>query len=355
MMLGHEKEVGFSFDAQYGDRTKYFNIDGSMARHVNVWVEALDDQRFWMGYLTANDYFKFAFKQPTDIDSLKSTTAGGCDRLFYYEKNEIIKLGVTEIFCLDSDDSYVKGLIGDYMSPKKVRPFVYSTNIYAIENAFLSGDLIDRTFEAVVARPVAALTVTPSVLVRELSKTIFPLLKRMAFYEVSSKDCEDAIRIRRSLRAYFRSLRNVNCNDDLSRCEVLKRFVTSVDTLHVEICTVFKELKLEDAYEKFEVEVHEAGINPENAFLFYRGHSIFDSVIKAFARLSDSYRLLEVAKVEAAFKNSGAQAVNDQVVGVNKAWVALGETLKQNFYVARPSVPFLNDACARLKADYNQR
>ena len=353
-MLGDEKEVGFSFDAQYGDRTKYFNIDGSMALHVNVWVEALDDQRFWMGYLKKNDHFKFAFKQPTDIGSLNSTNAGGCDRLFYFERNEIIKLGVTEIFCLDSDDSYVKGFLGEYVSPKKVRPFVYSTNIYAIENAFLSGELIDRTFESVVARPVAALAVAPSALVRELSKIIFPLLKRMAFYEVSSKDCEDAIRIRRSLRAYFRSLRQVNCNDDLSQCEVLKRFASSVGALHVEICTVFQQLKIESAYEKFEVEVHKAGINSETAFLFYKGHSIFDSVIKAFARLSDSYRLAEVAKVEAAFKNSGAQAINDQVVGVNKAWVALGETLKQNFYVARPSVPFLNDACARLKADYNQ-
>lgn len=353
-MLNNEMDVGFSFDAEYGSRTKYFNIDGSMAQHVNVWVEALDDQRFWMGYLKANDDFKFAFKQPTEVESGCGTAAGGCERLFHFEKKEIIKLGVTEIFCLDSDDSYVKAFLEEYVSPKKQRPFVYSTNIYAIENAFLNGELIDRTFEFVVARPVSGLAVAPSTFVLELSRIIFPLIKRMAFYEVVSKDCEDAIRVRKSLRRSFRSLERVNCKADLSRCEFFVRFVDSVSVLHAEICAVFEKQSIENSYLAFEDQIHKAGIAAENAFLFYRGHSIFDSVIKAYASLSDSYRVEEVAKVEAAFINSGEQALNDQVSGVNKAWVVLGETLKQNFYVARPSVPFLNEACARLKADYNQ-
>jgi len=353
-MLNDERDVGFSFDAEYGDRTKYFNIDGSMAQHVNVWVEALDDQRFWMGYLKPNDFFKFAFKQPTDIVTLTGTAAGGCERLFYYEKNEIIKLGVTEIFCLDSDDSYVKAFLGEYTSPKRPRPYVYSTNIYAIENAFLSGELIDRTFESVVARPIEGLAVLPSVFIRELSRIIFPLVKRMAFYEVASKDCEDAIRVRRSVRILFRSLKRVNCTANLSQCENFKKFIASVNVLEVEVLAVFEQLKIEDAYSRFEDKIHRAGIHAENAFLFYRGHSIFDSVIKAYAILSDAYRMEEVAKVEAAFKNSGEQAINDQVAGVNKAWGTLGETLKQNFYIMRPSVPFLSEACSRLMTDYKQ-
>jgi hypothetical protein len=338
-MVNDEKDVGFSFDAEYGDRTKYFNIDGSMAQHVNVWVEALDDQRFWMGYLKPNDYFKFAFKQPTDIDSSSGTAAGGCERLFHFERNEIIKLGVTEIFCLDSDDSYVKAFLRSYTSQKKQRPFVYSTNIYAIENAFLSGELLDRTFEFVVARSVQGSAVLPSVFIQELSTAIFPLVKKMAFYEVSSKDCEDAIRVRKSLRKLFRSLRHVNCSIDLSQCDVFNNFNVVVRALEAEVDTEFDRLEISKSFDEFEDEIHRAGINAENAFLFYRGHSIFDSVIKAYAVLSDTYRV---------------QAINDQVSGVNKAWVVLGETLKQNFYVSRPSVPFLNEACSRLMADYRQ-
>ena len=353
-MFNDEMDVGFSFDAGFGDRTKYFNIDGSMAQHVNVWVEALDDQRFWMGYLKGNDFYKFSFKQPIDIESLKGTSAGGCERLFYFEKKGIIKLGVTEIFCLDSDDSFVKSFCSQFTSPKAARPFVYSTNIYAIENAFLSGDLIDRTFEAIVARPVEGEVVLPSTFVSEVSKLLFSLMKKLAFYEVVSKDCKDATRARVSLRLLVRSLKRVNCAAGLAKCTFFSGFVSAVQSLESEVNDALKMLNLTASYEEFEVKVESSGVCSENAFLFYRGHSIFDAVIKAYAVLSDSHREVEVDRVQAAFKNSGAQAIADQVSGVNKSWVEFGNTLKHNFYACRPPVPFLSEASARLTIDYKQ-
>jgi hypothetical protein len=179
-------------------------------------------------------------------------------------------------------------------------------------------------------------------------------MKKMAFYEVVSKDCDKAIRIRVSFRASLRALRRVSCVGDLSQCEVFNNFETAVARLEADALREIISLKKESEFELFEQKLHSVGICEDNAFLFVRGHSIFDATIKAYAAVSEKFQKEEIVHVELAFKHSGIQALDDQVRGVKKSWVAVGETLKHNFYACRPEVPFLNEARFRLASDYKQ-
>ena len=353
-MIVEEMDVGFTFDASYGERSKFFNVDGSMAQHVNVWVEALDDKRFWMGYLRNNDDFKFFFKVPSEAVADTNTAAEGCERLFHFEATGVIVLGVCQIFCLDGDDTYLKGFLPDFSSRKSHREFVYNTNVYAIENAFLSRDLIDRTIESIVAQPLNPTNAYPSDFLSALSALTFSLMKRMAFYEVVTQDSESAISIRRSLRSSFRSLERADFSQGLAQCQIFNAFRQSIEDIEAGILIDFGNLGLEVQYIEFERRVREAGICEDNSYLFLKGHFVFDSVIKIYAALSNSYRMAEVERIRHVYRSSNAQAIDDQVRCVEKGWASVGETLKHNFYNSRPHIPFFNMVCERLAFDYNQ-
>ncbi|WP_339406406.1 hypothetical protein [Pseudomonas helleri] len=353
-MIGDEMDVGFTFDASYGEKSKFFNVDGSMAQHVNVWVEALDDKRFWMGYLRSNNDFKFFFKVPSEVVAEINTAADGCERLFHFEATGVIVLGVCQIFCLDGDDTYLKGFLPGFTSRKSHREFVYNTNIYAIENAFLNGDLIDGTIEAIVAQPLSPTNAYPSDFLVALSTLTFSLMTRMAFYEVATQDSESAISMRRSLRSSFRSLERADFSQGLVQCQVFTEFRQSVSDIEAIISVDLENLGLEAQYIEFERKVREAGICEENSYLFLKGHFVFDSAIKIYATLSNSYRMAEIERIRHVYRNSNAQAIDDQVRCIEKAWGSVGETLKHNFYSSRPHIPFFNEVCERLAFDYNQ-
>lgn len=353
-MFGDEMDVGFVFDSSYGEKSRFFNIDGSMAQHVYVWVEASDDKRFWMGYLKNNDEFKFYFKLPSEADPELETAADGCERLFYFEATGVIVLGVCQIFCLDGDDTYLKGFVPGFSSRKSQREFVYNTNVYAIENAFLNGELIDGTIEAIVAQRLAPPNVYPSDFISALSIITFPLMKRMAFYEVVTKDNESAISYRQSLRKNFRSLERANFSQGLMQCHFYSLFCRAVEEMAAAIIVDCEALGVEEEYAQFEERLHEAGVCEENSYLFLKGHFIFDSAIKIYAELSGYYREKEIERVRHAYRKSSAQAIEDQVRSVEKGWVGVGETLKHNFYNSRPNVPFLDAVCHRLALEYKQ-
>ena len=353
-MFDDEMDVGFVFDSSYGEKSRFFNIDGTMAQHVYVWVEASDDKRFWMGYLQNNEEFKFYFKLPSEAAPELETTADGCERLFHFEATGVIVLGVCQIFCLDGDDTYLKGFVPGFSSRKSHREFVYNTNVYAIENAFLNGGLIDRTVEAIVAQPLAPPNIYPSDFISALSVMTFPLMKRMAFYEVVTKDSERAISYRQSLRRSFRSLERADFSQGLVQCKFYSSFCRTIEELAAAIIVDCETLGFEEEYAQFEEKVRTAGICENNSYLFLKGHFIFNSAIKIYTELSASYRDKEIERVRHAYRKSSAQAIEDQVRCVEKGWVGVGETLKHNFYNSRPNVPFLEDVCQRLALEYKQ-
>lgn len=353
-MFGDEMDVGFVFDSSYGEKSKFFNIDGSIAQHVYVWVEASDDKRFWMGYLKNNDEFKFFFKLPSDADPESGTASDGCERLFHFETTGVIVLGVCQIFCLDGDDTYLKSFVPGFTSRKTQREFVYNTNVYAIENAFLNGELIDSTVESIIAHRLELPSVCPSDFICALSVMTFPLMKRMAFYEVVTKDSESAISYRQNLRRSFRSLERANLSQGLVRCNFYGLFSRAIEEMSAAIIVDCEALGVEADYAKFEIDLHEAGVSEKNSYLFLKGHFIFDSATKIYTELSKYYRNKEIERVRNVYRNSSAQAIEDQVRSVEKGWMSVGETLKHNFYNSRPNVPFLDAVCQRLAIEYKQ-
>jgi len=346
-MVDNDKDIGFTFDAADGERTKFFNIDGSLARHVDVWVEAFDDKRFWLGYLVANERFKFTMKTPDAAVTTDGVVTNGCDRLFLLEETGVIKLGTTQIFCIDGDDSFLKSYIPGFTSKKLSRENVYSTNIHSIENAFLSPSLLDNVFEAITGCSTRSLCNQPSDVIHTISKTISPVVTMLAFCEAVSRDSPACCAMRKRLNAALQTVRKTEFLGGIEACTFFTSFLEETKSVREEVILELNRLGEWEAYEKYAATLTTAGFGDNHAYLFARGHSIYKGVIDMLGRVTELYRVEEEARLIKKHSKS-----DDLVRGLNKNWLNFDIALKTSFYAQRPAVPFLAATCDRLKQDY---
>lgn len=346
-MSNKNKDVGFSFDSADLEKTKYFNLDGSNATHVDVWVEAYDDKRFWLAHLPTSSKYKFFTKIPDQITAPDGKISTGCDRLFKMEEDGVITLGKAQLFCLDSDDSFLKYFIPGFSSFKKERDFVYLTKVYAIDNIFLESSSLDRTFETVTGTSISSLATKPSGLLSAISGLVFDVVLGLAFYDVVLY-CG---KVRHEFKARFKrlleSIVKLDCRQVMMSCSKFSRLESSFQKLKKRIESLIVSSGKKKEYDEFRGSVSRSGVVSENAYLFVKGHYIYDGLVGSLEKLSDSLREAEIARVELLYADH-----EFRVRAINKQWPNFGHSLKSAYYASLPAVPFFDTSLSRLAADY---
>ncbi|MGG7675151.1 DUF4435 domain-containing protein [Pseudomonas sp. WC2] len=346
-MKATNKDVGFSFTSADLEKTKFFNIDGSSVIHVDIWVEAFDDKRFWLAHLPISSKYKFFPKTPDQITAPDGKVSTGCDRLFKMERDGVIVLGKSQIFCLDSDDSYLKGFIGGFSSQKQERDFVYLTKVYAIDNVFLTGSLLDRVFESVTGASVAGLLSKPSTLLAEVSSLVSDIVLGLAFYDVVLYCRKVRNEFKIKFNKLLESLVKLDCQRALTSCPEFSKITMSLAKLNKRLESLFVSSGKKSEYDKFRAAVFVDGYSNKNAYLFVKGHCVYEGLVGSLEKTSLEIRDAEIVRITALHSD-----YEQRVQALKNQWPNFGHTLKTSYYAALPAVPFFDACRSRLVADY---
>lgn len=343
--MNEDKDVSFPVSGGLGKALMLFNIDGSEALHVDVWVEALADKWFWQDFLKANDKFKFNVRGPDEATSADGKKSTGCDRLFALEKQKVLSLGKDCIFCIDSDDSFIKSMIPGYVSKKNTRPHVYVTNIYAIDNAFLSGEYVDHAFTTLTTVGPQHHNLLPSDFIGMIAKEVWETYTGIYYLEGVKRAKEFGLS-HKLVYGKVEKLRKANVQN-LSSCAAYKGFVSSLNALQVTVGKAVTAVGRAE-YEKFIEELAAIGVTPDSFFLFMRGHNLFDAVTDAFEEVNKVFKSAEIARVKAFYKD-----YEGKVSHVEASWLQFSCYLKVKFSPGRVEVPFLKSTLDALRTNYS--
>jgi hypothetical protein len=343
--MNADKDVSFKVSGGTGKRRGKFNIDGSEAMHVDVWVEALADKWFWLEYLRDNSDFKFSVKGPDEKDAKDDKKSTGCDRLFALEKQKEIVLGVDCIFCLDSDDSFIKSLIEGYKSLKKPRKHVYVTNIYAIDNAYLIDDHVDHSFSQVTTKGSQASAHPPSTFINGIATTLWNAYTGIYYLEGTAHAKQFNLSLKQA-NNLIEKLNKVNI-DNYPDCSTYKKFIGSAAKLEKRVFKALNSIGI-DNYKKFLQKLSDADVNVNNFYLFIRGHNLFDATTAVYEKVNDRLKKTEIARVKADYED-----FEHKVTCIESSWSTFPNFLITKFSAYHTSVPFLERTLTQISNDYN--
>ncbi|MFK4232816.1 hypothetical protein [Pseudomonas guariconensis] len=343
--MNDTQDVSFGLSGGLGDSLKYFNIDGTEAVHVDVWVEALEDKIVWQDFLRNTPDFKFNLRGPDEAVSEDGKVSTGCDRLFALEKQGVITLGKDSIFCLDSDDSFIKSFVPGYQSKKLPRDHVYVTSIYAIDNAFLYLDHVDSSLTGNVCQGEHNIKVMPSKLILDISRVVYEAYVALSYIEAMGRSREFSL-ARKAVHESLSRLSSMSF-DNYDKCEVFKAFAAELSGISQAASAAVEKIGSE-GFSAFQQELTRAGVSEKNIYLFVRGHNIFDVVTELFDAVSLHYKSLEINRLKGLYPNS-----TDKVAHVEELWQRFSVFLKTKFTMGRVPVPFLQQSLQRLSGDYS--
>ncbi|PCM47867.1 hypothetical protein CP335_20455 [Pseudomonas fluorescens] len=343
--MNDAQDVSFDLSGGVGHSLKYFNIDGTEAVHVDVWVEALADKMVWQDFLRNTQDFKFNLKGPDEVKAKDGKRSTGCDRLFALEKQGVITVGQDCIFCLDSDDSFIKSFVPGYTSKKFPRDHVYVTNIYAVDNAFLHLEHVDLSLRGNICQGDHNIKVMPSQFICDISNIIYEAYVALNYIEGLGRAREFSIR-RKNVHEALDKLVGI-AFDNYSKCSVFKDFEREVSAILVTANSAINAIGRE-GFDNYKKDLADNGITAANIYLFVRGHNIFDVVAALFDNVSDAYKELEIERLKSSYADSV-----DQVRHVEEIWLKFSVFVRTKFTMGRVPVPYLQQTLDRLSADYS--
>ncbi|WP_341521869.1 DUF4435 domain-containing protein [Pseudomonas sp. G.S.17] len=334
-------EFGFIIESGDIEKLKFFNSDGTDRETVVVWVESRADKRFWSPILLDNDNYRFDLKIADDHISADARVATGCKRLMALRERGEIVLGKNNIYCLDSDEGF---LISIFDRSVQDHHHIYYTNIHSIENAFLYPAYADRIFEAVSARRLNDLSVKPSELLGEVSADTFEVIKLISF---SLRYVPPVgLKLREDLYEALNRLKNIDVTLSIANSTDYSAFKEAVLEIsaaaHRAIIPMNKE-----SYLLFDQALTAAGFSKTNAYLFLRGHDIFETTVCIFNRLSKTMKAQEIAKVKELYANP-----KSSINAIHNEWDDYGSSLRVGFCASNFEIPFFSQTCKALTQNY---
>ena len=346
-MDAHCQTYGFKFKSSWIEKKNNFNSDGSLRKTVLVWVEADDDKKFWMKFLQDNPRYIFSYKQPDEAIASDGKVANGCNRIISLISNGDIVLSALQISCMDSDDSFIKGLIDGYTPPKPINDFIYYTTVYSIENAMLEAEHIDRTFEVVISEPKRNLFVSPSAFLEQISVCLFDSYNKLIFFDVTS---QDRALIEASRTRFYNALSSLSTLDatiEYRNTACYLAFCAELDSLAALIETEIQKLNKAAEYSTYLSKLHQANIHPKNIYLFIKGHKIFDLTISIFENISKKYKAAAHARARKTYANP-----KSEINRINNSWHDYRSLIFGSFCIAVVNVDFLENTRLKLANTY---
>lgn len=345
-MLNDDKDVGFVFDAADSERTRFFNIDGSTALNVNVWVEAQDDKRFWSAFLKDSNSYKFTYKLGSEESDHDGKVGSGCRRLLKLERQGVIKIGLGEIICMDSDGAYLREKVPGYVDKQLKSPHVYYTNIYAIENAYLHPQLLNDVLKFATASADLGEGAKPSELIASISALCFSLVINTAFLEVADAAWVEKSKIKNRTNSILVRIKKVDCSSGLDACKIHAEVAGRISSLSQELTDHISSLSIDARYQKYLQDVALDGIDSDNCYLFLHGHSFYEGVVCAIDKLNDYWRKIQIEKVKDRADSE------QQIINITRNWPDIQHILRSSYFTNLPEVEFFQDVRLRLSKSY---
>lgn len=339
-----DSEYGFVISSVDIEKASLFNIDGSDRSTVMVWVESREDKRFWRACLPKIEGVKFDLKIASQATASDGKKANGCTRLLSLRAIGDLVLGHNLIFCLDSDERFLSELYRD--GGVSTEAHVYYTNVYSIENAILHGAHADRVFEAVTACSVQDLSYCPSQLLERVSAAVYNTVLLLAF-SLSSFDYSLVGRFKKDFLASIAHVGAMDLETDIDQSEVFADFKVTLADINRELLLNIYDRGVEGHYSTFIGSVSGELVNESNAYLFVRGHDLFNAFVRVFETVNRRIKGDEISLV--AQLHNGAR---DMMNAVRNEWAEYGGALKYGFYAATPPVPFFERTIHRVVTDY---
>ncbi|WP_353740868.1 DUF4435 domain-containing protein [Pseudomonas fluorescens] len=338
-------ELGFVIDGSHLSKLKYFNLDGLETQTVFVWVESREDKRFWRSLLKDNNNYKFEIKLPDQFLSVDGKAATGCKRLMAMLDRKEVTLSKHNIFCIDDDGSFLSSFCNEY-EDKINKKHIYTTKIFSIDNAFLVPMHVDRVLANISACELNKLVLKPSDLIEALSCSSHDTVALLSYANVITPQAAETLR--NGLHSAIQRLKLIDFEVPLAESAVYQEYLGTLNSLNESIKTNFINAGFEGKFEAYESKLLSIGLNRSNAFLFIRGHDVFDMIISVADRMSKHLKRQEEVRIKGIYQNPG-----DVVKALKNEWAEFASTLKQCFYYTSLEVEFLADTVTELSEQYS--
>lgn len=259
------KRLQDALKSSYIEKLKYFRNKNKPWK-ILVFVEDDDDVVFWKLLFKQYENQKIVFKVRTP-----------CHDSFEHSKKQVLErikrwnglCGKFFVGCVDSDYDYLADETTKRSTLICNNPFIFQTYTYSIENYLCYAESLCDIVLKIVRKDIDLPDFES--LLKEISNSVYPLLLwSVLFYTDENPDSFAPKDITRIIRLPGR----INPDEyDAVKQRIQENAISKENELkrdHSHLC-----LKIEE----FARELEKKGLTRENAYLFLKGHTLFNSLI----------------------------------------------------------------------------
>jgi Protein of unknown function (DUF4435) len=220
-------------------------------KRMVILVEGKNDEAFWS--LVWDGYFKGQYRIHKQVNYPTSESSGK------QTLKHFINLTTTDfVVCIDADYDYLLENT-DFIG----KPFVFHTYVYAIENIFSYAEGLKNTLEK------ALNTEGPPFNYEAFFKNYSTIIYDWLCYSLYSEKIKDGLLLRDICGKKAGFIRFNNTENDLAELKIKLEKECEIFTKQYELLANFKS---------FKIRLNELGLTQNNAYLFLRGHDLFEGV-----------------------------------------------------------------------------
>lgn len=259
-------------------------------RLVKVYVEGYEDVAFWRGIFDhfQNPYLRFEISVPDrgDLPKGKKVLMGTIPR----SSEELL-------LCVDSDFDYL--FAGRTEQSREVlgARYMFHTYAYATENYLCYAPSLHNVCVKATKNDTRIFDFVQ--FMHDYSCTIYPLFIWYAFSaQLASENVFPLIDFKASVRIGYLDLEQ----NGARTIEWLQRNVEKREKL---LCQ--RNPRMIEPMKRFEEQLRERGVKPENTYLFMHGHTLMDNVVMILLNsVCEKLRAMSIARITASQKQGVA-------------------------------------------------
>ena len=259
-------------------------------RLVKVYVEGYEDVAFWRGIFDhfQNPYLRFEISVPDrgDLPKGKKVLLGTIPR----SSEELL-------LCVDSDFDYL--FAGRTEQSREVlgARYMFHTYAYATENYLCYAPSLHNVCVKATKNDTRIFDFVQ--FMHDYSCTIYPLFIWYAFSaQLASENVFPLVDFKASVRLGYLDLEQ----NGARTIEWLRRNVEKREKL---LCQ--RNPRMIEPMKRFEEQLRERGVKPENTYLFMHGHTLMDNVVMILLNsVCEKLRAMSIARITASQKQGVA-------------------------------------------------
>ena len=259
-------------------------------RLVKVYVEGYEDVAFWRGIFDhfQNPYLRFEISVPDrgDLPKGKKVLLGTIPR----SSEELL-------LCVDSDFDYL--FAGRTEQSREVlgARYMFHTYAYATENYLCYAPSLHNVCVKATKNDTRIFDFVQ--FMHDYSCTIYPLFIWYAFSaQLASENVFPLVDFKASVRLGYLDLEQ----NGARTIEWLRRNVEKREKL---LCQ--RNPRMMEPMKRFEEQLRERGVRPENTYLFMHGHTLMDNVVMILLNsVCEKLRAMSIARITASQKQGVA-------------------------------------------------